>query len=287
MTDLGLKVREVVSQEHSWEQLNETYAHVERLIESYVNDDSLIGNTVSWSVADGSAVYEIAWANDRFAYLRHIDYIDGYRASQVEGLATVVKDPMIKDGVLFRVDTDFVRGDVERSRNWRNYLAKEKARKDSLQVGEIIHYDNGFGEYIRCEIVDKDGELHAKAIAMVGNWSERDLPRRQKDGTIYYGYHAEKILFPDKERSGTKTHWIPNMSCIWEYTDSPRKGPDPREMEPIDLSVPELDAGEQIKAEKWATLKAVFNYLNENNSHTVDDPQTVIDEVKKMLSPST
>jgi hypothetical protein len=109
----------------------------------------------------------------------------------------------------------------------------------NLTVGSIVHYNNGFNNYVRCEVVrgvynssfeskkTTKVENHLLPIALVGDWKPYDLPKRRLDGTIELGYYAQHIV--DKELMH------PHTSSIYECTG---RGLDPRELEPISLEVP-------------------------------------------------
>jgi len=152
----------------------------------------------------------------------------------------------------------------------------------SLKVGDIIHYDNGFNQFVRCEIALKDGKTYAQPIALVGEWHSHDLPRRYEDGTVYNGYHADQILNPDKERSGTKEHWFPNASSTYESPSYHRKAKsiDPRNLDPIDLTLAEMDEGEAELARVWQIVKSVKAALE---SAAFTTPQGKLTEAKRIL----
>lgn len=120
---------------------------------------------------------------------------------------------------------------------------------NSLPLGAIIHYSNGFKEFVRCEVV-MGKTVHTgdalvkclKPIALVGEWREWDLPRRLPTGEIERGYHAKNIDAGETFR--------PHATSNYEhpkFSDRTR-GPDPRTLKPIALTLPELSKGDETKA---------------------------------------
>lgn len=67
----------------------------------------LVGRVVAFGVADGSALYEVAFQNGTKAYLRHIYFCDGYqyRFAGNKGFA----DPLVKNGVLIEVPVKWLK----------------------------------------------------------------------------------------------------------------------------------------------------------------------------------
>lgn len=123
----------------------------------------------------------------------------------------------------------------------------------SLKFGSIVHYSNGHGTYIRCEVVpcavpvgfDSEAPPHGRGlcpIALVGAWGAHDLPSRYADGSPRLSYHVQKIM--------EKEPMIPNYSNIYESPDFvDRLGVDPRHLPPIDLSLPKLSPSEKEAAD--------------------------------------
>jgi hypothetical protein len=57
----------------------------------------------------------------------------------------------------------------------RAAMAKESARAqgawfDGLQLGATIHYNNGFGAYVRTTVVAVEGKNMLRPLALVGRW---------------------------------------------------------------------------------------------------------------------
>lgn len=92
----------------------------------------------------------------------------------------------------------------------------------SLTLGEIVHYHNGFGEFVRSEVVVHEGANHLKPLALVGPWKDYNLHANS--------YHVRQI------REGAIFH--PHASNIFENP----KASVPRTVNPADLPVLTLEA---------------------------------------------
>jgi hypothetical protein len=184
-----------------------------------------------------------------------------WRVTRIDGdvvHAVIVNEPIEIDGRM--IDSDWVgRRDlfymdrVVAALEWeeriRATIASADEFFDGLELGAIVHYHNGFGEWVRCRVVEYDhdfrtGPSEYKAgqkvllpIALVGNWDEHDLPheRRDMDGTVHevIPYHAKKVLTMDGA-------WRPAKGCVWESGEchlNPRFPQDPSTLEPLDLTM--------------------------------------------------
>lgn len=145
----------------------------------------------------------------------------------------------------------------------------------NLTPGQTIHYQNGFDQWVRCEVVitGDDGEKKLKPIALVGEWREHDLPKRMRDGSIYNGYHANQII-----KGETMT---PNASNLFEAGCKPRNGIDPTTLVPISLAVPAMTDEEDAKAKLWQKVAKIGEIVNDNKT---DDPQTILNRVARLVN---
>lgn len=145
---------------------------------------------------------------------------------------------------------------------------------ESLRPGQIVHYDNGFGQsWVRCEVVkvtalDRlEGGNALKPIALVGEWKEWDVYRRSRNGSVHYGYCARQVLDGIVMR--------PTAGGIYE---SPRYGrrhmkvTDPTSMKPVSLEAPPLSPDEQAKADLWSVLECAMKILQDEE----EDPRGAI-----------
>lgn len=175
----------------------------------------------------------------------------------------------------------FTTEQIEASVEWSNAMKKSgddsNSFFDHLKPGSIVHYSNGFGQYVRCQVTKNHQLL---PIALVGNWKEYDLPKRQKDGTVYLGYHAEQI------KSG-KT-FRPHASNVWEYNVTKSKDhrpinfgkwENPTQMVPVSLEVPPMTGPQKIEALKYKKLNAIRAVLNDGDA----EPDAIFDRLKILL----
>lgn len=167
--------------------------------------------------------------------------------------------------------------------NWDNALERSLRGRDDWwahrTAGEVLHYHNGFGEYVRGEVIVQDGEKRLQPIALVGAWKEHELPKRRPNGEVYYPYHADKVVF------GTGA-WQPSESNIYEFegfVPNPRFPEDPRKMAPLNLGVPPMTDEEQRNAVLERKLDRVRNILEERYQ-TSAGPWQVIQDISKALS---
>jgi hypothetical protein len=112
------------------------------------------------------------------------------------------------------------------------------------EIGSVLHYHNGFGEYVRGVVINVDGQHKLKPTALVGEWRKYDLPYRLPNGSIYYPHHADKIV-----HGGSEAAWAPHESCVYEspeFSPNPRfRDVYPRNLPAIDLSLPEPTEAEK------------------------------------------
>lgn len=155
---------------------------------------------------------------------------------------------------------------------WADMATQEADWWAKQSIGTVVHYSNGFNQYIRGIILVVDGEKKMMPTAMVGDWRPYDLPRRQADGSIYYGYHAEGIV--------NKTPMRPNASNMYECPDHPRRGDDPSKMEPVSIDVPEMTAAQQKLAALTTKIEMIRNLLSYERSN---DPEAHAAEIEAAL----
>jgi hypothetical protein len=204
-------------------------------------------------------------------------------------LCQIQNEPVEIDGTVYSGDYAgiqkvFMRSEIHRSLQWKNFFdkARDDSNKfyDSLQIGQTVHYHDGFGAYIRCEVV---GGQKLKPVALVGNWREYDLPTRRSTGEIIETYWSEKL------KQGEL--FEPNASNIWEFYQNDetnpahipvnmRNGNDPTTMDAINLDLPETTAEEKRVADLWRTVEGLRELVGHT---TLSDPQQIIDGVVQYL----
>jgi hypothetical protein len=155
------------------------------------------------------------------------------------------------------------------------------------ELGETVHYCDGFGQFVRCEVVIGNeqnldaynadslmGQKVLQPVALVGDWNEP--VKRDLDGSVRPGYHAQKIL----EGTGA---WRPSTTCVYEAPDCSEQyraegKVDPRTLEPVSLQVPELTEHEKRQAMKWAQVQAVRDAVSAGQ-----DPDQILASVRREL----
>jgi hypothetical protein len=159
-----------------------------------------------------------------------------------------------------------INGALQMADFWENTANESVGFYANLREGTIVHYKNGFGQFVRCRVT-KTKEL--LPFELVGNWREFDLPKRQADGSVYLGYHAEKIQ--------QKKTFRPHASNIWEFNHGNQ--PDPTTLPAINLDVPAMTPVHEQMAFKIQHLKAMRKILDEGDEYpdeTVKKLQDVI-----------
>lgn len=153
-----------------------------------------------------------------------------------------------------------IKRSIKMSEFWQGKMDERKTWWDNQKVGTVLHYNNGFGDWVRGEVVEKDGEKQLKATALVGNWREGVKPTRQVGGSLTIPYHTRQVL--------DGASWQPDIGCIWEASENQRKRyDDPTQMEPLDLSIPEKTNDDEKEAELWEKVNEVRDLLRFSNGH--------------------
>lgn len=195
-------------------------------------------------------------------------------------LCEIVNEPIKYNGRL--IDSDwagtqkaFLSTEIRASIGWSNTLDELHSSQDdfykSLRVGQIIHYNNGFDNWVRCTVVKENGENVLKPFALVGIW-KHDLPKRCPDGTISWSYYPEKIAKGET--------FTPNASNLFEFGCKPRNGINPNTYKPIDLTVPPMTEEQQKVADLWQKVYAVREALNGDHG----DPAQILQNVRQLVN---
>lgn len=213
---------------------------------------------LNFPMADGAALYAVV--SESPLVVRHVPHGDAWHAA-----AATIRGLTMRD----------VEAQRRRDAAFRSMQDGNEAFYASLKAGQIVHYSHGFGEYVRCEVVEKDGANHLRQVALVGSWREYDLPRRRRDGTVHLGIHAEAVLGGKLMR--------PHSSNVFECPGHPRRPgqPDPSSLPPLDLSVPPPDPEQERLAALWRRVDEARRALDGTAD---DDPQKLIDRAVRILS---
>jgi hypothetical protein len=217
-----------------------------------------IGTTFRYTHADSNPLWKVVASKGRGCWV-----------------AEIVNEPVEIDGKL--IDSDWVghtkvfgneeiASAVKSDNFWKQSRDSHAGFYASLKVGQIVHYCNGFEDYVRCEVVNVDGKNLLKPIGLVGKWGTHNLPSRNPDGSIYYSYHAGMIV-----KGST---FEPNYSNIVESpSHRARPGYSASEvvvLPVIDISVPEMTPGKKKVADALALRSKIQTVLD-----TVNDPKSL------------
>lgn len=141
---------------------------------------------------------------------------------------------------------------------------------ESLTEGQIVHYQNGFDNWVRCKAVREGNEMKLKPIALVGAWKKHDLPYRREDGSVYNGYYADKILKGETFK--------PNASNLFENGCEPRNGIGPNTLPPLSLELPPMTVEQENMAKLWQQVAEIQTTMEGN------DPAEIIRKVKELVN---
>jgi hypothetical protein len=179
----------------------------------------LVGESIRFQVADGYAHYLIV--KERPFTVVHLDALDGYHAN-----AATIRGYRLQDA----------RAKVEADRRWAKMEAERAKQTEEFfkkNLGKPVHYDNGFGNFVRCTVVQVSelrrgvdanhleiGEFALRSEELVGAWAKYDLQPKC--------YHVigcrENRLFR------------PHIGHIYEASDRlQKKYEDPSKLEAIDF----------------------------------------------------
>lgn len=228
--------------------------------------DVRIGTQFRSAIADANALWEVT------AYMGN----DVWRAA-------VVNEPMEINGEFY--DSDYVgtvqvfEGDqIRRTLDFADIFTRKNRESDefyeSLQVGQIVHYHNGFGAFVRCEVVTDGEKRLLKPIALVGEWRDYDLPKRLPNGEVSLPYHPRGIAEGET--------FQPHATNVYEssvYVRSTDKDLDPTTLEPIDLSVPEPTPEEAEAIRKTQILERIQAVAEVRIGDDLDDALEAIRQI--------
>ena len=173
-----------------------------------------IGTEFRYTIRDENPLWKVVAKQGRGGYLAEI-------MSETIDMGPG-RDPYVTEGGETKA---FLTEEIQRALNfekfWSDLKKSDVERTKQLKVGQIVHVDNGFAQFIRCKVVSSSESNVLEPIGLVGNWQQRDLAIRYVDGTIGRGTYARflagespKGLFND----GRTTLGI-NASNIWELKD--------------------------------------------------------------------
>jgi hypothetical protein len=188
-----------------------------------------IGTTFLSAYADGNCLWEVIAIDGEYATcqidLGDLDYGGTVKAFLVDEIQRILAF----------------------SDSWNNLFDENDARWDATEIGDVLHYHNAFGAFVRGVVgLTPEGDkglvpTDLVSVARKGNddgswgWKPYDLVTWMADGTISEGYHVRKI--------NEGTAWRPGVGTIFEWSErEQRDWDDPRLAEPESLEAPERDA---------------------------------------------
>ena len=183
-------------------------------------------------------------------------------------IATVIDCPDYV-GVKQAFTTEQIEGSRGMSRLFQKMTDEGEKFYASLPIGSIVHYHDGFNQYVRCKVTSGNNLL---PIDLVGNWSAHDLPRRYPNGDINEGYHVSNIK--------NKKVFTPNASHIYEHQHDAR-AIDPRGLAPLNLELPPITEAENIIIKKHQRLESIQKIVNQNI-----DPDAIFAQLENFLDPN-
>lgn len=168
---------------------------------------SLLGKRFRSVIADANVLWEVKKSRGRDVFE-----------------CVAISEPVTIDGRTF--DSDYagatrcfggaeIRSKRAMEEHFRSVMSEHAVFYGSLVAGEIVHYHDGFGEFVRCEVVvltedtrlDFDtkpaGSKVLKPTALVGRWRAEDLradsrwPRRIKSGALFVPNAANVFESPN------------------------------------------------------------------------------------------
>lgn len=151
-----------------------------------------------------------------------------------------------------------------------------------LDEGEIVHYHDGHGKFVRCTVakdVDENGIpcTVLKPTALVGRWGQDEIISRDRYGEERVGHHARRIL------TGNET-FRPHPSNIYEVVpftkpeanihryDNPALGGE------APLSLPPMSEDEKRQADKWRQVREIREATERGS-----DPDQIIQQVRESV----
>ena len=158
---------------------------------------------------------------------------------------------------------------------------------ESREDGEIVHYHNGFGQFVRGEIAtDENGVKTMKPIALVGDW--RELSGRRENGEVWYSSYAKRII--------DGSFFTPNSSNMWENMSDEEKsstkydfireaGGDLASVEARDISVPDITPEQEHEAlivNKSNELYQAASSISTSVAERVANVRRIADELEAL-----
>jgi hypothetical protein len=183
-------------------------------------------------------------------------------------LAEIIKEPT--EGFADWVGTQKVFGveeiqsSIDTDKFYKEHANEHSKFYTSLKSGQIVHYNNGFEQYVRCIVVFIKNHTELKPIGLIGKWHTLNLPSRNADGQIYLPYYPKKIAEGDT--------FTPNTSAIVESPMYAGKKENVATMPLIDLTVPPM-----TKEQKNISYALDYRKQIQEKLNNVQDIKTLLE----------
>jgi len=230
---------------------------------------SLVGQTFRSTYADGNPLWRVVKKAGPQAWQCVID-----EYYEIDGKTV----PCDFFGTVKLFSTKEINGSKNFENLWEQLATHCDNFYNTLNTGDIVHYNNGFNEYVRCNVLP---DKRLMPVALVGNWKQWDLPQRRQDGSIYNGYHADCIL--------KQQPFQPNATNIYEYQLANKTtradSLDPRPLPAVDLSVPDMTPEQNETAQNWQHVQQLQDILanRDGNDTRHTNPADILNEVRGYL----
>jgi hypothetical protein len=172
----------------------------------------------------------------------------------------------------------FSRSEALQKIGWAEIFAKAVERANSfwtdIAIGSVLHYHSGYGRMIRGIVVldDESKTKKMQPLALIGEWSESELPHRSAtgevlEGTAVAGIRQARLIAPDPD-------------TIWEaMTDTKKSYPmfnflddaEPSTFIAVDITLREATPLEIVDAEIEVVLNKVVDTVQSGYRVSLSD----------------
>lgn len=166
---------------------------------------------------------------------------------------------------------------VEQADAYKNIADTNDAYYASLKPGQIVHYNNGLREFVRCEVVNDKGANKLKPIALVGEWRDYDLPH-------YHPIRYEEVIPYHVKGINEGNLFTPHYSNIFEAPCRYHQDGEynPTNLPAIDLKLPPLTAHQVETRDLWREVENVGNFVRQPPREM--KPSEILEHVRSMVN---
>lgn len=221
---------------------------------------------------------------------------------------SIVNEPITHDGVTYESDyagavQGFTTEQVERFTGTARAYAKSSDEHEqfyaTLPLGSVVHYDNGFTQFVRCVRVQAPAGQRLMPFELVGSWGT--VVRRNNDGSVSNDYHVESILDGRRFEPHYKNIWEAKTKDekAWSMRSARPNGVDqrvnlrrPEHQQPfdpttepaIDLSPPPVAEDERVMNAYVQRLRAIHVASAPEGIRTPTEAREAYDEVLALIA---